>query len=223
VPYHETVRREAVLGAAVAGAVALCGCDDVFGLTRHVDAAIDTPIDSALGGPDAPADAVDGRPDAAIDAAIDAPPGAVCPATYGIVDVILPSRYRFLTVPRSWPNAQAACAADQIAGSTRFTHLVVIDDDTERSRLNAQQPNMRAWIGATDRVTEGTFRWIAAGGAVLPPTGSPWAAGEPTGDQNPADDCVEMGNTADYSDSDCGALLVVWCECDANPVIPGSF
>jgi hypothetical protein len=198
---------------SVLSACALGACDDVFGLTRHVDAAIDTPNDSTLGGPDAPTDAViDGR----ADAAIDAPPGAVCPAGYGPVMGV--GSYRFVTVPASWTSAEALCEADAVAGSTRFTHLAVIGEDLERSRLNATFP-MRSWIGASDRTVEGMFAWVTAGGAVLPPSGSPWSTGEPD-HANPTDDCVEMGLTGDYAESDCAALLVYWCECDANAAVP---
>ena len=196
-------------------ACALGACDDVFGLTRPVDAAIDAPADGALGGPDAPRDA-------AIDAPSDAedgPVGAVCPATYGPVMGV--GSYRFHAVPTTWAAAQAACAAEQVAGSTRFTHLAVIEVDQERSRLAATF-QMRSWIGLTDRRSEGEFRWVTSSGPALPQAGSPWTANEPD-HANPADDCVEMGTTADYAESDCGALLVYWCECDAHPIVATSF
>lgn len=206
-----------VVTAGVA-ALALGACDDVFGLTRHVDAAIDTPADTALGGPDAPPDVAI---DAMADAMIDAPPGAACPADYGIVDVTLPHRYRFVTTAGPWLQAEMVCAMDQIAGSTRYTHLVVIDDDTERSRVTAVQP-MRTWIGLSDRVLEGRYLWITAGGAVLPMAGSPWATNEPD-HASPTDDCVEMNGVADYAESDCTIQLPYWCECDDSPIVPTSF
>ncbi|MBL9018287.1 MAG: C-type lectin domain-containing protein [Myxococcales bacterium] len=212
------MRRHVVLGTAVVAAWAAGACDDVFGLTRSVDAAIDTPIDAALGAPDAPADAA---LDAPADAPIDGPVGAVCPATYGTADVTLPSTYRFVTTPLGWDAAQAACAADQIPGSTRYTHLVVIDDDPERSRLTAVHP-MRTWLGLTDRVSEGVYRWITNAGPALPASGSPWTGSEP--DHAAAtDDCVEMNGVADYAESDCGALLPFWCECDTRPIVPATF
>lgn len=205
------------MGTAVGAAIALCACDDVFGLERHVDAAIDAPADS-VGSPDAPADAaIDAPPDVALDA----PVGPACPANYGTVDGTLPNKYRFITSLVPWTTAQSMCAADQIAGSTRFTHLAVIDDDPERSRLNSTQP-MRTWVGLSDRVVEGSFRWVSAGGAILPMSGMPWATNEPD-HASPADDCVEMNGVADYAESDCTALLKAWCECDANPIVPGTF
>jgi hypothetical protein len=224
-PYAEEVRRRLLGATAVTAGVALCGCDaaELFGLQRGPDARLDTPVpidaatDAAI---DAPSDA---RSDASIDAPIDAPPGPVCPASYGVVDVTLPNRYRFITTARSWIGAQNDCTADQIAGSTRFTHLAVINDEPERSRLNAFSP-MRTWVGASDRKTEAAYLWVTneAGAQVLPQTGSPWANNEPD-HANPDDDCVEMGATADYAESDCGALLPAWCECDASPVVTSNY
>ena len=199
------------MGTAVGAAIALCACDDVFGLERHVDAAIDTPWDSQLGGPDAP-------PDAAIDAMIDAPVGAVCPATFG--PVMGQGSYRYLTQIMDWPAAQAMCASFQIVGSTLYTHLAVIDQDPERSHLNATQPTP-TWIGASDRVLEGRYLWLTNQASPLPPSGSPWATGEPG--NTDVDDCVEMGQTADYLESSCSLLRTVWCECDAFPIVPANF
>ncbi|MBA3464419.1 MAG: C-type lectin domain-containing protein [Deltaproteobacteria bacterium] len=200
--------RRALVGGLLVG---LCGCDaaDLFGLHRAPDAQIDTPVF------DAPADS---GIDAPVDAAIDAPPGADCPASYVTVDITtLPSaRYRYLGTPQTWAIAQAACAADQIPGSTRYTHLAVINTDNERSKLTAQQPR-RGWIGVSDRKTESLYLWVTNEQSALPSSSAAWSTGEP--DQtNPDDDCVEMNGVADYAESDCNALLPAWCECDASPI-----
>jgi hypothetical protein len=204
----------------VGAMVGLCGCDVLFGLNRNPDARIDT---IAI---DAPADtSIDGTLDATIDApadaAIDAPPGAVCPATYGAVDITLPNRYRYVTTPAGWLAQENLCAADQIPGATRFTHLAVIVSDNERSRLTAQQPR-RSWIGNSDRKTEMLYLWVTNEVGTLPLGGAPWTSTEPD-HANAADDCVEMNGVADYAESDCAAVLPAWCECDASPVQPQNF
>lgn len=195
--------------------VVATGCDELFGLRRSVDAGIvadvpvDLPVDVGVPTRDAPIDS--------------APPTAICPATYGMVGT-LPTRYRFIPQAMGWITGQAMCAADQPANSTRYTHLAVITPDSERSQLNATH-NVRTWIGVSDRVTELAYRWVTDEiilGTNPPATGSPWAVGEPD-HANAADDCVEMGITADYAESDCAVLLPVWCECDEHPVVATNF
>lgn len=210
--------RGLAVGALCGSALVIAsGCDELFDLRRPVDAGIvgDVPVESVA---DAPAR------DASIDAPVDAPqPSAICPATYGMIGT-LPTRYRFIPQAMPWTTGQAMCAADQPANSTRYTHLVVITPDSERSQLNATH-NVRTWIGVTDRVTELAYRWVTNEivlGTNPPTTGSPWASGEPD-HANATDDCVEMGLTADYAESDCAALLPVWCECDEHPIVPTNY
>lgn len=211
-----------VAGVAIGTAVVLvCGCDAVFGFPDSRDAAV-VRLDGAV---DASGDgAIDAASlgDGAIDAPPDAPPTPICPASYGVVGS-LAGRYRFQSTPMGWAAAQAACASDQISNSSRFTHLVVITPDPERGQLNANQP-VRSWIGVSDRVTEGLYRWVTAEATMGYPGGSgtPWAGGEPD-HVLPGDDCVETNSTADFAETDCFVSLASWCECDANPVVLSNF
>ncbi|CAN5752784.1 hypothetical protein BH11MYX3_BH11MYX3_47130 [soil metagenome] len=204
------------IGAVIGVSLAATGCDELFDLRRSVDAGIviDVPVD----GPQ------DVTPDPSRDASIDsAPPAAICPATYGILGT-QPTRYRFVPQAVGWAAGQAICAADQPANSTRYTHLVVITPDSERSELNALH-RVRTWIGVSDRVTELAYRWVTDEiilGTNPPAAGSPWAVGEPR-HASPTDDCVEMGTTADYAETDCSVQLPVWCECDEHPVVTTNF
>jgi lectin-like protein len=201
----------ALIGSSI---VLAPGCDELFGLRRSVDA-------GAVG--DVPIDLPDDVP-ARLDASIDAPqPSALCPASYGMIGT-QPTKYRFIPQALTWPAAQALCAAEQVPNSTRYTHLVVITPDSERSQLNALH-NVRTWIGVSDRVTELAYRWVTDEiilGTNPPAAGSPWASGEPK-HARPTDDCVEMNVTADYAETDCGVTLPVWCECDEHPVVVTNF
>jgi hypothetical protein len=205
--------------------VCLGGCDVLFGLERDKPAVDASPIDAAS---DAPSSDRDASTDARIDAPIDAPVGAVCPASYGPVNNLTGS-YRYLTGVRTWEQARDACAADQIDGSTRYTHLAVIDPDPERGSLTATHPAQRAWIGVSDRLVENVYLWVTDEPIQnYPPTTaitgvSPWATGQPA-HAGMADDCVAMDTTANFVEVDCTTTLYnAWCECDAFPINASHF
>ncbi|MCB9627364.1 MAG: DUF4215 domain-containing protein [Sandaracinaceae bacterium] len=109
--------------------------------------------------------------------------------------------------------AQARCAAFVPAGGTAY-YLARPETTAERAAILAEQTVARAWIGATDAVTEGVWNWTDGTRAqfngvdiVNAPTGTPpWGAGEPN-DAGAGEDCAEQRNTGGgvWNDAACTA------------------
>lgn len=153
--------------------------------------------------------------DAAPDAPADAPPIARCPDSYNVTTPSSTSRYRLVTgTPVDWLGAAAACANDQVPGSSLYTHLVVFDTDTERADVNAAVPFTSRWIGASDLVTEGDFRWVTSESTTgyPPPTGAPWQVNQP--DNLNGQHCVRMVMDGSIDDATCSDPYAYLCECD---------
>jgi hypothetical protein len=175
------------------------------------------------GDPDAPAALPDspgrpGDPDAAavIDAAsaIDAPPPDAPPppdaAVVACADGTAPPGYSLRLPGRSscyrvdfdeewWIDAQTDCDDDGTG-----THLVVIDDLAENGFLRAiKPPGGNIWIGVSDRVDEGVYRWVTDQASTISPL--PWNSGK--GGES-AEDCVELRDADGlWNDHDCFATF----------------
>jgi hypothetical protein len=136
-----------------------------------------------------------------------------CPASYTVLVPGSGSRYRAVTQPASWSAAQGDCEDDG-AGA----HLAVIGSELERSGAGALVGD-DFWIGLSDRVTEGTFRWVT--GAATPFTA--WAAGQPDEDGGD-EDCVEQKRMTmpGWHDQPCTDLLAYVCECDGVSADPAA-
>lgn len=136
-----------------------------------------------------------------------------CPASYAAIIPDSGSRYRVVDQPLPWTDAQRDCADD--GGGT---HLVTIGSELERSGVRTLFGD-DVWIGLSDRVTEGTFRWVA--GAASPFTA--WAGGQPddaTGDE----DCVEQKRMmSGWHDEPCTELRAYVCECDGVASNPAAY
>lgn len=143
----------------------------------------------------------------------------MCPTGYGALGTSA-SRYREVTATASWTAAAADCADDDDGGAfTGFTHLAVIGDDAERLALTSPAAiTGNTWVGLSDQLIEGTFRWVTAeptGGYPQVGQQPPWDNGDPDGG-DPID-CVRFKNSFTYEDKACGDANSYLCECDAFP------
>lgn len=139
---------------------------------------------------------------------------AGCPASYTATVPGSSARYRAVLQAAPWPAAQEDCADDGVG-----THLVVIGSAIERSGVGALIGD-DLWIGLSDRVTEGTFRWVT--GVASPFTA--WAAGQPDGGAG-GDDCAEQKHMmmAGWHDQPCEEPLPYVCECDGVAPDPAAY
>jgi hypothetical protein len=138
---------------------------------------------------------------------------AGCPASYMQMIASRPQRYRVVPQAAPWTDAQADCADDATG-----THLVVVDDSAEMQGL-AALIGSDVWLGYTDRITEGTFRWV--NGATSSFTG--WAANEPD-NAGTGEDCVQQKRApSKWYDLPCTDALAYVCECDGIPPDPSTY
>lgn len=155
------------------------------------------------------------------DAPVDAPPVAPCtvadcPAPFVVQDG---GCYLVGSEALGWVAAQARCAE---VGA----HLLVTDSVAEHFTIHALTAGIQqVWIGWSDRVVDGEFRWIAEndnGPTVNSSCFFP--GGEPTAGDN--DHCVAAQGTnacGDHFDLDCELALPFVCECDGRLADPSTF
>jgi hypothetical protein len=165
-------------------------------------------IDGAPGGePDAArgeiADADPDAPDAAVDGAAPPAPDAAfaCPNGYALRAP--GSCHRTGPIPLGWAAAETDCETDG-------AHLVVVDDAAE----NAALPDF-VWIGFTENVVGGVFRWVTGVPAVF--TG--WATGEPV----PGGSTCTEARPDGWHDDGCTEPKLYVCEYDGLPADPTTF
>ena len=187
----------------------LAGCSQLLGLDspERMDASIS----------DSPR--TDAKPDAArMDSALP----ATCPQSYSVVTGLSATQYRISAGTFPWDAAATACAADQPMNSSRHTHLAVITTDAERSALSVAI-STDAWIGLSDRVTEGTFLWVSGEPTSYPgASGSPWATNEPQSGTN-VNCALIVHSSGDFKVQQCPNLRTVICECDDYPNVPANY
>jgi hypothetical protein len=167
----------------------LAGCHDIFALPE---------VTLAGDGRDAMPGEIDGGP-------ID------CPARYGVKLKSTASRYARVFESAYWDVARAMCAADSNPPGMR-THLVVLSNEREHAELKTLLTD-KNWIGASDLVQEGTFKWVTSestGGYVVSGSGTPWDGGGPTG----AGDCARLDALGLLRDAACDTNAAYICECD---------
>jgi hypothetical protein len=156
----------------------------------------------------------------ATDARADSPTGdgavAGCPAGYGM-HVGLPSLYKLIPAAGTWFESEVMCEADG-------THLIVIDNLAENNfarSLNLTSSE-HVWLGGGDQVNEGTFVWVTG----VPMTYTKWGPAEPNNTMG-VEDVMEIDDGGLWNDEAVqGANSSTYhaiCECDGQPVVPGSY
>jgi hypothetical protein len=119
------------------------------------------------------------------------------------------SCYRAVDAGTSWIAAEEACEYDG-------GHLVVIQSEAEITVVHIVLPSSQSWIGLTDHVDEGTFRWVTGEAAdAFGPT--PWQPAEPN-DGGGVQDCTTLDTQGLWRDRDCRSPHAYVCEIDGVPL-----
>ncbi|XP_053336222.1 CD209 antigen-like protein E [Clarias gariepinus] len=115
--------------------------------------------------------------------------------------------YYNLTKKMYWDESRNECKA-------RGADLVIINSTEEQEFISTYYGDTEAWIGLTDRDTEGTFKWVD--GSSL--TTAFWWNGEPNSWVGDSEDCVITGfkkaksNMSTWADYPCDFPVVGICE-----------
>ena len=173
---------------------------DAFTLDARSPGSVDAARDPL---PDA--EPVPASPDAA-------PSSTGCPAGY-LHDPGTQTSYRVSSAPARWHAAEADCENDGVA-----THLATITDPNELSYTSGLAGTGSLWVGLSDTVEEGVFRFVVGWIADF----RPWRPGEPDDDGRDREDCVSLA-AGGYADEDCESLRRYLCECDGWPPVPSAY
>jgi len=158
------------------------------------------------------------------DAAVDAVPTVDCPVGYGPIRGI--GMYRVVeTTAQTWQAAAGDCNDDDDVGGPyrRFTHLVVLGNETERTTITGAGTPITGltWIGLGDLGTEGTYTWVTSeptGGYPMVGMKPPWDSDDPD-NAGGFEDCIRFKNDYTLEDKPCTDTQSYVCECDAFPPI----
>ena len=138
----------------------------------------------------------------------DAPGPPACPSSYTTLGT---SQYRLATVGADFVQAEGDCASDQIAGSSRYTHLAVIHSLAELGMIAQLVGNNDAWVGLTDLKDNATWRWITDELPDLATTSMLWASNQPN-----MNGAASVLGGALFANGRLAGLPYL-CECDAFP------
>ncbi|HEY5921881.1 MAG TPA: lectin-like protein [Kofleriaceae bacterium] len=103
-----------------------------------------------------------------------------------------------------WYTAEAACEAEG-------AHLVVIGGVAENNFMLKLDPDGDIWVGMSDHVAEGTYRWLT--GAAVAAGYTNWQLTQPN-NAGLDEDCGEMNADGGWNDNGCQYLQTYVCECD---------
>ena len=132
------------------------------------------------------------------------PPPACTEGAARTVDPVNQHCLILYTTPLTWEGADAACKA---IGPT--THLAVIETEAENELVRSMLGTQLGWLGANDKVSEGTFYWVDS--AMLGYTN--WNPGEPSNSGGNEDCAVIRGDLAGkWDDRPCAQMFTYVCE-----------
>ncbi|XP_053335819.1 C-type lectin domain family 4 member K-like [Clarias gariepinus] len=113
------------------------------------------------------------------------------------------SLYYISTEEKTWTESRQDCIK-------RGADLVIINSKEEQEFIKKQLSSRKAWIGLSDRDTEGEWKWVDDTTLI---TGF-WISGEPNGKKT--EDCVVTGHKTDpvwnWADYPCNDKFVWICE-----------
>jgi hypothetical protein len=155
------------------------------------------------------------------------PPPLACPMTYSASQDGI-GVYRVETTTFNFDDAQRMCVEDAIDQRAR-THLVVLSSaeelETVRRVAGLDVDFQQAWVGFSDRFSEGAFQWITTedvdNSFAKEGKTAPWASGEPNNGSGAEEDCAVLRLTEDLNDIECSSGQPFVCECDEFEVTPG--
>ncbi|XP_062430463.1 C-type lectin domain family 4 member K-like [Rhea pennata] len=116
--------------------------------------------------------------------------------------------YYFSDERKPWQDAEDFCVSKQ-------SHLTSITSAEEQDYLAREAGKRFYWIGLTDRVKEGTWRWVD--GTEYKPGVSFWAPGQPDNrdyGQNGREECAQIhpvGNSL-WNDHNCNVSFLWICK-----------
>uniref|UniRef100_A0A8C4HRM7 C-type lectin domain-containing protein n=1 Tax=Dicentrarchus labrax TaxID=13489 RepID=A0A8C4HRM7_DICLA len=115
------------------------------------------------------------------------------------------SFYYISSIKRTWEASRDDCLQ-------KGAELVIINSQEEQEFI--RQYKKSAWIGLTDRVTEGVWKWVDG----TPLTTSFWRSGEPNNYYGRNEDCVEITNNGGWNDLVCENEINWICEKKMAPL-----
>jgi hypothetical protein len=185
-------------------ALVLAGCGNVFDLDRVLSDARepDAAVDAGEAG-----DASPGK-DAEVDAGRNIGADA---STEGCASSFGANPLQFKNYPYTWTMASDYCKSLQVASSSKYAHLAVIDSQTELDAVALL--GISPWVGLTN---VGGWRYVTN----QPTTATPWQAGHPdgTGTNNCAY-AATSGNENRLVSALCTETHGFVCECDDYPPV----
>jgi hypothetical protein len=186
------------------------GCRQVFGI-GDTEVAGDDTADAAHRAADAPV--TDGpATDAPVDPPDARPPDALvltCPTGYAKLNAT-GTCFRFFPNATQWAQAENNC--EQVGA-----HLAVVESAVEDQALQqAYDLTFFVWLGLTDVVQEGTYRW-ANGGTLMGSSYTNWQPGEPTNQDG------AVYNQNQWRMVPISSVYPALCEYDGIPADPTAF
>jgi hypothetical protein len=138
------------------------------------------------------------------DPAFHPPPTPMCRKATNGYETRRGRRYFISSTPRSWQAAEADCQSIE-------AHLVTIDDIDENDDMAARFIATSSWLGYTDAVTEGQFKWTDNS----PSTYQRFGSSAPT---NEDEDCAVLLDLGGWDDRACTETHPYACECAPTPL-----